>query len=214
VGAGLAFEAASERYTRNDFIALTYHVHIPLPDPMTNPSSLGRQDFYAVRGAPSYYIDGESFGGGGGAAQAQSIFETRVEPNIQKRLPIEPGAMIHLQATEAGQRVDVKATVSHVKGTSEKLRLQIALVEQWVTYSGENGARFHEKVVRALAEPRPETSDEAREPGEKAVSQGFALPPGDGGTFEYSFDLAAVAEDARAHLERAASAELVPAPVG
>ena len=39
MGAGLAFDAAQERYTRQDFIVLNYHVHIPAPDPMVNPAT-------------------------------------------------------------------------------------------------------------------------------------------------------------------------------
>ena len=200
MGAGLAFEAASERYSKNDFIALTYHVHIPLPDPMTNPSGLARQEFYAVRSSPSYFIDGESFGGGGGAAQAKSLFEGRIEPNIQKHLAVAPGARIQLRATQSGQRVAVKAAVSKVRSQSGKLRLHVVLAEEWVTYSGENGARFHEMVVRGVAEPAAAPGQE-RKPGVKPKEQGFALKPGKGGSFEVSFDLAALAADARAHLE-------------
>jgi hypothetical protein len=63
VGAGLAFKAAQERYSRQDFITLNYHVHIPAPDPMVNPSTLKRQAFYGVRSSPSYFFDGDSDGG-------------------------------------------------------------------------------------------------------------------------------------------------------
>jgi hypothetical protein len=139
--------------------------------------------------------------GGGGAAQAKSILETRIEPNIVKRLDKAPGARLQVRATRAGQRVNVKTTVSRLTGKSDKLRLHVALAEEWVSYSGENGARFHEMVVRALAEPPPPTTEEARKPGEKPAVQGFALRPGRGGTFDFSFDLAAISADARAHLE-------------
>ena len=45
--------------------------------------------------------------------------------------------------------------MSNVKSKSDKLRLQIALVEDAVSYSGENGNRFHEMVVRSLANGPP-----------------------------------------------------------
>ncbi len=96
-----------------------------------------------------------------------------------------------------------------VTSTSDKLRLQIALVEEHVRYSGENGTRFHDMVVRAMAAPPPATAGNKPEAGEAAAGTpgtplpalGFALKPGPGGTFEYTFDLAKAAADALAHLQ-------------
>jgi hypothetical protein len=215
VGAGLAFQAASERYGRQDFVALTYHVHIPQPDPMVNPSTLKRQTFYAVRGVPSYSIDGESSGGGGSAESSKSIFDAKVEPVIQKKLAVAPEARIGLRATSTGPTITVKASVSKVASKSDKLRLQVALVEESVRFSGENGVRFHGMVVRSMAEPAPPPAPKTAEPagaaaakpGEPAAAPaqaqatGFALKPGKGGTFEHTFDLAAIAVAAKAHLE-------------
>jgi len=213
VGAGHAFEGAAERYGKQDFIAITYHVHIPQPDPMTNPATLARQAFYAVRGVPSYYIDGESGSGGGAADQAKSIFDRRIEPVVQKRLPVASAARIDLRATVKGPAVTVRASVADVRSKSDKLRLQVALVEEHVRYSGENGVRFHSMVVRSLAgftppPPAPPAKEGAE--GEAApkpaatpqvVPTGFALRPGRGGTFEHTFDLASIATAAKVHLE-------------
>ncbi len=188
MGAGLAFNAAQERYTRQDFIALNYHVHIPAPDPMVNPATLKRQEFYGVRSSPSYFFDGDSDGGGGSAENAKSIFESKVDPTIEKHLAETPGARISLRATSTGSAVKVRADVSKVTSTSDKLRLQIALAEDTVTYSGENGERFHPMVVRSMAL-------------DGKSEHGFALKPGKGGTFEYTFDVAKAVADAKAHLE-------------
>jgi hypothetical protein len=230
VGASLAFAAALDRYSRQNYVLLNYHVHIPQPDPMVNPSTLERQRFYGVRSSPSYFIDGDSDGGGGSADQAQSIYERKVEPVVEKHLAAAPEAAIKLGATQSGSSVNVKATVSNVKSQSGKLRLQIALVEDSVSYSGENGNRFHEMVVRSLANgpaapvakpaaPAPKVvpgdkpaadekpgADEKTAADEKPASPpaqptGFALRPGGGGSFEWTFDLAKAAADAKAHLE-------------
>jgi hypothetical protein len=211
VGASIAFEAALNRYARQDYILLTYHIHIPLPDPMTNPSTLARQSHYAVRSTPSYFIDGERDGGGGSEDMAKSIFDRKVETAMTKRLDVPAEAKIDLQASGTASTVKVKAKVSGVKAKSDKLRLQIALVEESVTYSGENGTRFHEMVVRSLAGTPPfaarkEQPKEGAQPDDKTelaaagAAQGFALKPG-GGTFECTFDLAQVVADAKAHLE-------------
>ena len=243
MGASLAFEAALDRYARQNYILLNYHVHIPQPDPMVNPSTLERQKFYGVRSTPSYFVDGDSDGGGGSADQAKSLYDRKVEPVIEKHLGAAPEAAIKLRATQSGSTVRVRADVSKVKSKSDKLRLQIALVEDTVRYSGENGNRFHEMVVRSLANgpPPPASAAPAPAAGDKpaaaadkpaagakpsgaaaltagdtlaaaqekpaapaapaALPTGFALKPGKGGTFEYTFDLAKAVADAKAHLE-------------
>lgn len=188
MGAGLAFDAAHERYTRDDFILLNYHVHIPQPDPMVNPATVARRQYYAVNSSPSYFFDGDRDGGGGSADNAKSIFESKVDPAIEKRLAEQPGARIALQATAAPATVTVRATVSRLSAKAVKPRLQIVLAEESVTYSGENGERFHPMVVRSMAVDA------------KAVL-GFALQPGKGGTFEYTFDIARAVADAKAHLD-------------
>ena len=184
MGAGLAFNGAHERYTRQDFIWLNYHVHIPLPDPMVNPSTVARRTFYGVNSSPSYFFDGESDGGGGSAENAKSIFESKVDPKIQKHLEAPPEAAIKVQAIQAGNTVKAKATVSKVTNKSDKLRVQIVLAEESVTFSGENGERFHPMVVRGMAV-------------DAKAAQGFALAPGKGGSFEYTFDLAKLMADAK-----------------
>ncbi len=221
MGASLAFDAALERYRRDNYILLNYHVHIPLPDPMTNPSTLARQAFYGVRGTPSWYADGESDGGGGSAENAKGIFDRKVDPVIEKHLDVAPEAKIALRASQAGSTVKVKATVSKLASKSDKLKLHLVLVEDAVRYSGENGMRFHEMVVRGVAAPPPPAAKPApaqAAAGSQAAApagtgpasetqaarqtpQGFALKPGKGGTVEYTFDLAKIAAEGRAHLE-------------
>jgi hypothetical protein len=184
VGAGLAFDAAHDRYTRQDFIWLNYHVHIPLPDPMVNPSTVARRTFYGVNSSPSYFFDGESDGGGGSAEGAKGLFDSKVDPKIQKHLEVPPEAAVTLKATATGNTVKAKATVSNVTSKSAKLRVQIVLAEELVTFSGENGERFHPMVVRSMAV-------------DAKAAQGFALAPGKGGTFEYTFDLNKAMADAK-----------------
>jgi hypothetical protein len=210
VGASIAFEAALNKYSRDEYILLSYHVHIPLPDPMVNPATLARQQFYGVHSSPSYFVNGEASGGGGSADSARTLFESKIDPMIDKHMNDPSGAAIVLTAQAAQSAVKVKTTVSKVAGTADKLRLQIALVEGHVRYSGENGTRFHDMVVRAMAapsaakagaEPEADSAAEAGTPGIPLPALGFALKPGQGGTFEYTFDLAKAEADALAHLE-------------
>jgi thiol-disulfide isomerase/thioredoxin len=192
VAADMAFEAALERYSPKDVAVLVYHLHIPRPDPMTNPSTQTRKDFYEVPGTPTYVVDGGSQKvGGGGAAQAEKLFKDSVESVIDKRLEVKPGAQVKLKATMKGGTVDVAVEVGKTAKTGkpdQKLRLQVALVEEAVHYTGENGVRFHPMVVRSLASTEKD-------------KVGFAVTPGQAFKVTHAFDVARIVADAKAHLD-------------
>ena len=91
-----------------------------------------------------------------------------------------------LKASASGNAVKVSATVSGVKSDSQDLKVHILLVEKELTYSGENGIRFHPMVVRAM--------------GGKD-DNGFALTPGTTLPVEQSWDLAKVSAGLKTHLD-------------
>jgi hypothetical protein len=189
VAADLAFEAALERYTPRDLAVLVYHLHIPRPDPMTNPSTVTRKEFYDVPGTPTYFIDGgNQHVGGGAAANAGKLFADTVQSVVDKRLDVKPGAAIRLKAVTAGDKVEVNAQVGKAGRPGQMLRLQIALVEEMVHYTGENGVRFHPMVVRGVASTEKN-------------ALGFPMATGRTSKTAYAFDLAKMSTDAQAHLD-------------
>jgi tetratricopeptide (TPR) repeat protein len=185
VAADLAFDAYLERYSRKDVAVIMYHLHIPLPDPMTNPSTEARSKFYAVNGVPSYVIDGEK-NSGGGSREMTRDFYTRVMPTVEKRLMIQPDAAIKIDASPDAQGVKVSARVEGLKAESPKVKLQIVLVEDLLRYSGENGIRFHPMVVRSLAGPE---------------AGGFVLDPAKPTSIDWRFDLTAITQTLKTHLD-------------
>jgi len=186
VAADLAFEAALNRYSTSELTVLMYHLHIPQPDPITNPSTQARAKLYKVNGVPSMYIDGATDGRGGGSREnTKSVYE-RINPMIEKQLEVLPAARVKLEASQRGSRVLVKAEVDQVKSESKILKLQIVLVEKEVRYSGENGIRFHTMVVRSLA---------GRDAG------GFPVDAEKGASVEYTFDLPKITAELKAHLD-------------
>ncbi|HKQ77815.1 MAG TPA: tetratricopeptide repeat protein, partial [Blastocatellia bacterium] len=185
VGADLAFDAALERYQRRDVAVLMYHLHIPRPDPMTNAATQARAAFYAVRGVPTYRIDGQAGGGGGSREQTSEIYD-RFNPRIERQLETPSQAEIKLETALDGGIVKVRATVGKVEGQSSSLMLHLALVENILRYNGENGVRFHPMVVRDLAGPG---------------ASGFRLRATQPMTFEHAFDLARLTSDLKAQLE-------------
>jgi tetratricopeptide (TPR) repeat protein len=182
--ADLSYDGLSERYSRKELAVLVYHLHIPRPDPMTNPSTQARAEFYSTGGTPTYVIDGVGNSGGGGWDYAKPFYNRLVsiiEPELEK--PAEAG--IALSARLEGNHVVVTADVDNIKSDSKDLKLQIALVEDKLRYSGENGIRFHNMVVRSLG-------------GDKEA--GFGLKAGNA-SIKQDFDLSAVSSELKKSLD-------------
>jgi putative cofactor-binding repeat protein len=173
-----------ERYARKDFAVVMYHQHIPAPDPMTTVETTARKEFYAVRGVPTFAIDGKDTIGGGPRSYAKDVYE-KFEKDVEKELETAAEARIKFDAAISGNTVRVSAAVDQVKSESKDLRVQIVLVEKELRYNGENGIRFHPMVVRAFG-------------GEKG--EGYAIEA-KGGTFEAAFDLDKVSKAIKDHLD-------------
>ena len=172
------------RYTLEDVAVVIYHLHIPMPDPMTNPSTLARAEFCSVQGTPSYAIDGQMESGGGLRNEAKSYYEKLIA-KIENSLEEPAKARIILNAFYQDGMVKAKVTVDEVVHESSELRLQVALVEDELSYSGQNNQRFHPMVVRSLG-------------GEKHL--GFIIDPSEKTTIEQSFDLEKITKELEQHL--------------
>jgi tetratricopeptide (TPR) repeat protein len=185
VAADLGFEAMMERYKRDELAVLMFHLHIPMPDPMTNPATQARAKFYGVSSVPSFTIDGKLSGSGGTREMTQSFYD-RVNPDVEKQLETAAAADLKLDVALDGLTVKTKVAVSNIKSESDKLKLQIVLAEDKLRYTGENGIRFHPMVVRALAGPE---------------YGGLAITSKDGQSFDWSFDVSAIKAEVKKHLD-------------
>ena len=186
VAVDLAFEAALERYPRTDVALVMYHQHIPVPDPMTNPSAMSRAGFYEVTGVPRFFIDGErGEADGGGRGATERAYEA-ITPRLDEALETEPEAEIRLQVVTDGSVINVTARVDQVKSEASSLTLHLALVEDDLSYLGRNGTRFHPMVVRSLA-------------GESA--QGYSIDPSQPAPVEHSFDLEQITAELKSYLD-------------
>ncbi|HUB78160.1 MAG TPA: Omp28-related outer membrane protein [Bryobacteraceae bacterium] len=186
VGADLAFDAAMQRYSRKDLMVLMYHQHIPKPDPMANSDTAARLKYYDVRGVPTYFIDGGSVKfNGAGREETKSVWEHIQQP-IEKELESPAEAKIAVNASAAGNSVKVAASIDGVKSQSKDLKVQVVLLEKELTYSGENGIRFHPMVVRAM--------------GGKD-DDGFAFDPTAPAPVEQTFDLDKISAGLKTQLD-------------
>jgi hypothetical protein len=184
VSADLALEAVMERYGAA-VIPLAYHVHIPGPDPMTTSGTETRRVFYGITGVPSLKIDGATatVGGGGARANTPGTYN-RYLPVIDKQLEAPAYGEVTVKAVAEGDSVTVTARVSDLPKDAKNVRLHLVLAEEHLSFSGENGIRFHPKVVRGIA-------------GGKADG----LPVAADGTFTWTFKLDAIRDDITKNLE-------------
>lgn len=182
-----AFEALLNRYNPSDVAVLIYDLHIPGPDPLTNPATVARGKFYNVNSTPTYFINGDDRKTGGGINRKQAqIFFDQIAPKIDAQLEQANEANLKLSASLENNSVKTVADFSNLKSDSKDLRLYIGLVENEISYMGGNGVRFHPMVVRELG-------------GE--TRSGFALKD-KSGKIEWQFDLPKISGDIKAYLDK------------
>ncbi len=161
VAADVAFDGLLKTYKPADFIALQYHLHIPGPDPLTNPDSEARKDYYGddVRGTPSVFFNGRVHGGGGGpmALSEAKYQEYRdvADPILEEKKQVD----VTVAAERSGDKITITATAALPSASKEgatktgkasTAKLRLALTEESIRYVGGNRLRFHHHVVRAL----------------------------------------------------------------
>jgi hypothetical protein len=161
VAADVAFDALLKTYKPTEFIGLQYHLHIPGPDPLTNPDSIDRQEYYGnlVRGTPSTFFNGRSdAGGGGGMAGAEGKYK-EYRGLIDELLERKARADVKVSADREGDQIAITADAVKTadadapkqgERASDRLSLRLALTEKAIRYVGGNNLRFHHHVVRAF----------------------------------------------------------------
>jgi hypothetical protein len=156
VAADLAFDGLEKTYKPTDVVFLQYHVHIPGPDPMTNPGTEGRWKYYAemnprkVGGVPTTLFNGQPEAGGGGPVAMAEMKYKEYRDVINKLLDEPARASVGLSARREGETVKMEAEVSNLKDPGEHLRLRFVLAEEEIRFTGSNRIRFHHMVVRDL----------------------------------------------------------------
>jgi hypothetical protein len=150
VAADVAFDAAMKRYNYSEVVFLQYHLHIPRPDPLTNDEGDKRSDFYGVESTPTMLVNGkptEPIGGGrDGAQEAYDELRKLLDAAVEE----DAKATIKLNVQRKGDKLDIKADVSDLKRTGDKVRLRLVLIEGVAHHAGGNGQRLHRNVVRAF----------------------------------------------------------------
>ncbi|MGI9035788.1 MAG: tetratricopeptide repeat protein [Pyrinomonadaceae bacterium] len=187
ITADTAFEAFLERYNPAEVAVLIYDLHIPSPDPITNPATVARAKFYKASSTPTYFINGNDRQSGGGVNRKESeFFYNKITPLIDAQLEKPNEADLQLSATLENNVIKTTAKYDNLKGDYSGLRLYIGLVENELSYMGGNGVRFHPMVVRELG---------------GTDRDGFALKD-KSGRIEWQFDLQKVSLDLKNYIDK------------
>lgn len=156
VAADMAFDALEKSYKATDLVLIQYHMHIPGPDPLTNPDAIARWDYYSakfpenIRGTPSTLFNGQPKSGGGGpAAFAERKFND-YKAILDQTIAGTSSIKFTGEATLKGDKLNINVAVTGVDKPGANTKLRLVLVEDTVRYLGGNGLRFHHHVVRAL----------------------------------------------------------------
>lgn len=155
VGADLAFDKLSEYYPKNVFAVLEYHVHIPGPDPLTNPLTFRRYKYYGGNfGTPTVFFDGGNQIIGGGPDILKANRFKVYNYTIRKQLEEKPAVLIDGSAKVDGNAVKVNVNISQAEksGNLTGKSLHIALAEKSVDYTGGNGVSKQLFAVRYLVD--------------------------------------------------------------
>jgi tetratricopeptide (TPR) repeat protein len=153
VAADKAFDMLSEFYPRKDVVILEYHLHIPGPDPMTNPETFKRYRYYGGNfGTPTVFFNGgNQITSGGADFVAPNRFNV-YEHIINQDLKEKPGYDITGTAKlDKNNSVKVNIDLKKLDSKDKNLSVHIALVEKSIAYVGGNGISKHMFVVRDLA---------------------------------------------------------------
>jgi hypothetical protein len=154
VAADVAFDALQKSYKPTELVLIQYHLHIPGPDPMTNPDTQARWDYYRklfpndMRGVPSSVFNGKpAAGGGGGMTAAENKYRQYVSvinPLLEKSTEVKLAG----KATRKDDTITLAVETTGADGAN--LRLRLLVVEESIKYVGSNQIRFHHQVVRAM----------------------------------------------------------------
>jgi len=127
---------------------LEYHLPLPRPDPLINPASRARREYYGVTTTPAAFFDGHPVlaGGGSGRAKAGEKYDLYLA-EINARVKQTPATLLDATAVRNGDTVTVDVSIENPVATAE---ICVALVEREVLYEGGNGVLLHRMIARDL----------------------------------------------------------------
>lgn len=151
VSADVAFDALGKTFKATDVVMLQYHLHIPGPDPLTNPGTVNRAKYYGANSTPTVFFNGKNKLTGGSFQISASKGQYERYRGVLDPLLEEPTKLkVTATARRKGDLINITADVTGARDAGERLKLRLVLTEESIRYVGANQLRFHHHVVRSL----------------------------------------------------------------
>ncbi len=151
VAADRALEELADYFPRAALAILEYHVHIPGPDPLTNPDTFKRYSWYGGNfGTPTVFFEGTEKITGGGPKYITANRVNVYKYIVNKYLDKKPEIKITGDAKLDKDTVDITLALKYSVNSNINPMLHIVLAEKSVKYTGANGIENNIFVVRDL----------------------------------------------------------------
>jgi thiol-disulfide isomerase/thioredoxin len=160
VAADLGFDGLVETFPAKYVAVLVYHLPIPRPDPMMNPATEARQEYYGVGSTPTVVIDGVKSGSGGGNRAIAEAKFAEYRAAIEPLLSALPAVVPTVRASLSGDRVNV--SIDPGGEAIPDAVYNLVLVQDEQEHRGGNGIVYHKMVVRDLLTVDPKGPRTAR----------------------------------------------------
>ena len=147
VAAGYGFDALKESYPAKYLAVLKYHLPIPRYDPMMNPATQKRQEYYNVRSTPSAFVDGVKPVMAGGYRTASYDAYLKAKNAIDPLLSAPAEITIKASFVIVGDEAIVDCIFSK---EMEGADYNVAIVQTEEEFKGYNGIAHHKMVVRGF----------------------------------------------------------------
>ena len=132
-------------------------VHIPSPDPMTNPSTEARWKYYlqahgkkGVPGTPTILFNGSPISENGGPMRLAEQKYLNYCGFVNPLLETAAGCKITASAKRMATKFRSKPRFTGLKNPGKDMKLRLVLVEETIRFVGGNKLRFHHQVARAM----------------------------------------------------------------
>jgi thiol-disulfide isomerase/thioredoxin len=152
IGGDLAVEGLLKAYPRSELVVLALDQHVPEPDPLTNPDTVARAEYYETPHTPQYVIDGQVQSIYGSTREGSHELYTSLAKAVDGEAALPTGVVLNLTASRTpGGQVEAHAEVT-LPGSAE---IKKALAAKPLTEAPAAAAESQKTAPAATPTPEP-----------------------------------------------------------
>jgi hypothetical protein len=152
VGADVASQIIQRTYKPVDVVVLRYHLDVPQPNPLVCNDSKLRAFDCQIPSAPMILINGKPLASQMTSTMAGVPLWTALVRNAvhSDSAADAPQYRIAVSAAARSGVLTIKVEVDGPEKADPDMRLRLVLAEDRISYTGKNGIRHHDMVVRSM----------------------------------------------------------------